>query len=465
MNKQVLEEIKPYFQNEWTWSNPIEEYIARKWLSPNMPKFLYYDEYYTLPSEIDIIQLQNANLDSRDLKTAKALFDLANISIDELLKSDNYEDYKAELESTQASISKELFKYWKTNTNLSIEFDIQRETKNQNILKHILQVRVKNIRAGVTLPLRNRSKGFNWFFSFLVWFKKIQEDPNSNYILLLDEPGLNLHAMAQDNLLQFIEDLSQTYQLIYTTHSPFMIDSHGLNKVHTIEETENGSLISENIEVSSDPSTIFPLQAAIGYQLAQNLFISEYNLLVEGSSELVYLQCVSNLLLKNNKTGLDKNITIVPVGGADKVTTFISLLKGNQLNFVCLLDTIKEAKTRDRLNHLEQKKILKSNTLLFCHDFVNLEYADIEDLFDKEDYIKLFNSCSSGTHKEILPKKIEDDDPIIQQINQMISSERFNHYQVAQWLASNPNKIEFSPTTLNQFEKAFKKINSLLITE
>ena len=50
--------------------------------------------------------------------------------------------------------------------------------------------RVQNQRTGVSLPLENRSKGFNWFFSFLVWFMKIQEKRDTTYILLLDEPGL-----------------------------------------------------------------------------------------------------------------------------------------------------------------------------------------------------------------------------------------------------------------------------------
>ena len=129
------------------------------------------------------------------------------------------------------------------------------------VIEHVLDIRVKNKRSGVSLPLKNRSKGFNWFFSFLVWFKKIQEDKKSNYILLLDEPGLNLHAAAQANLLHFLEDLSADYQIVYTTHSPFMIESDKLQKVRTVLETENGSLISESIQ-EKDPNTLFPLQPA-----------------------------------------------------------------------------------------------------------------------------------------------------------------------------------------------------------
>lgn len=259
-----LTTLKKYFENKWAWATTsIGEYIARVHLKPSLPKFLYYDEYYSLPSRISIEKLQSEDLENEEQKTARALFELADINVDELIKAENYEDFIAELEATQAIITNELFKYWSSNTNLEIIFsidkvekEIERNFRNQygnnetikdvKIVEHVLEIRVKNRRTGVSLPLRNRSKGFNWFFSFLVWFKKIQEDNSNNYILLLDEPGLNLHASAQDNLLRFLKDLSVDYQIIYTTHSPFMIESDNLTKVRTVFETENGSIVSDS---------------------------------------------------------------------------------------------------------------------------------------------------------------------------------------------------------------------------
>jgi predicted ATP-dependent endonuclease of OLD family len=225
-----------------------------------LPKYLYYDEYYSLPSRISIEKLQSEDLESNELKTAKALFELADINIDEIIHADDFEDFKAELEATEANISDELFKYWSTNKNLEIQFDIdkkeQTDPRNNNtrIVEHILDIRVRNTRTKMSLPLKNRSKGFNWFFSFLVWFKKIQEDKNSNYIILLDEPGLNLHASAQADLLRFIELLSDNYQIIYSTHSPFMVDPKSLHRVKTILETRKGSVISDSIQ-EKDPNT------------------------------------------------------------------------------------------------------------------------------------------------------------------------------------------------------------------
>jgi predicted ATP-dependent endonuclease of OLD family len=457
--------LKKYFENS-SWDDPVAQYVYNKYLKPNLPKFLYYDEYYALPSKISIEDLQKENLEEDELKTAKALFDLADINIDELINSDEYEDYRAELEATEATISDELFKYWNTNNNLDIVFDIEKVEKTINnnqtrIIEHILNIRVKNNRSKVSLPLKNRSKGFNWFFSFLVWFKRIQEDKNSNYILLLDEPGLNLHASAQNDLLNFIEDLTSDYQIIYTTHSPFMIRPSQLDKVRTVVETENGTLISDSIQ-DKDPNTLFPLQAALGYDIAQNLFISEKNLLVEGVSDLMYLQVISNLLEQNGRTYLNKNITIVPVGGMDKVATFISLLRGSDLNIVCLLDSFTDAKSKAKLDDITKGKIINSKNIIYFDEFTAKNKSDIEDLFTKGDYLKLFN-LAFDEYNEINEADLNSSiDSILIQISKIINKDRFNHYRPANQLTKIGVDISFfSDETINNFEKVFDKVNTI----
>jgi hypothetical protein len=75
-----LEGFKKYFKNDLKWKDNIfHEYIIRVHLLPNLPKFLYYDEYYALPSRISIEKLNDENLTDEELKTAKALFELADI--------------------------------------------------------------------------------------------------------------------------------------------------------------------------------------------------------------------------------------------------------------------------------------------------------------------------------------------------------------------------------------------------
>lgn len=474
-----IKSLLPYFENKNKWTHdPIGEYIYRILLKPKMPKFLYYDEYYSLPSRISIEKLNSDTLDSseNEYKTAKALFELADINTEEILESESFEDYIAELEATEAIISEELFKYWQTNKNLSITFQIDKVAKKENrtinttygqqqvtdvnIVEHVLDIRVKN--KGVSLPLKNRSKGFNWFFSFLVWFKKIQEDQDSNYILLLDEPGLNLHASAQADLLRFLEDLSENYQIVYSTHSPFMIVSDKLQRVRTVLETDKGSIISNSVQ-EKDPNTLFPLQAALGYNIAQNLFISKKNLLVEGVSDLIYLQTMSTILEGAGKEGLKSEITIVPTGGLEKVSTFISLLRGNDLQNVSLLDSYTDPKGKAKLDNLIVQKIISEKNILFFHDFIeNRKKADIEDLFTTKEYLALFNEAFKE-HKDIKEADLNSNiESILLQINKHLNIDRFNHYRPANLLAQKGMVLkDFDKQTLDNFEKVFKKINKL----
>ena len=344
--------------------NRLASYIISKYIEPNLPEFLYFDEYYSLPGTINLQKFLNGQVDDTFTKEqndiTKALFELSNIDIKKVMDSNNYEDFIAELEATSNNITDKLLEYWTTNKNLEINFEIQtKENTSTRNFEKLLQIRIKNTKHRVTLPLKNRSKGFIWFFSFLVWFSKVQE--KKNLIILLDEPGLNLHAEAQADLLKYIDkELLPRYQVIYTTHSPFMIESDKLDEVRTVYDSNDskvGSIISNALE-EKDQGTLFPLQAALGYNLAQNLYISDKNLLVEGVADLMFLTVMSGILKENNREGLNEDITIVPVGGLDKVATFISLLRGNELNMVCLLDTFIDQKGKKRLEDLikEEKK-------------------------------------------------------------------------------------------------------------
>ncbi|EGC78325.1 AAA family ATPase [Treponema denticola] len=459
------EKIAKLTINSNSW-NDLGHYIYITYIKPAMPKFWYFDNYYPLSGKININKMQQNKATTETEKTAKALFELAKIKPEDILQSQEkeYERFIALLEASANKITTEIFKYWKTNTNLDIEFKIQDITNEQGWKEKLLDIRVKSQRYKTTLPLDRRSKGFNWFFSFIVWFSRIQSDKKSDYILLLDEPGLNLHASAQADLLHFINDLADKYQIICTTHSPFMVEAEHLNRVRTCLETDEGTIISDSIQ-EKDPDTLFPLQAALGYDIAQNLFISKNNLLVEGPSDLLYLTIFSGLLEEAKRTHLKDDITIVPVGGLDKVTTFISLLRGSKLNVACLLDTFTDQKGKQKVQDLISQKIIKDKNIRFFNEFVSSgkSTADFEDIFEKEEYLKYFNLAFNEEYTELKVADLDDSiDTVIKQINKVIGKDRFNHYRPANKMNQLAPKIsDFSNQTLDRFEKIFEEINKL----
>lgn len=89
----------------------------------------------------------------------------------------------------------------------------------------------------VTVDFDDRSAGFVWFFSFLVFFSQVKKIHGDNVVLLLDEPGLSLHAKAQAHLLRYIDEkVKPHHQVIDSTHPPFMIPSDNLLAARTVED-------------------------------------------------------------------------------------------------------------------------------------------------------------------------------------------------------------------------------------
>lgn len=458
VDSELIEKLKKFEfkpSEKLNIKDQINEHIISKIINPNFPKILYYDEYAVLPDKVSIDELRNGS--SSSFETARALLEVSDIDINKLsLSESKFEEYRSEIEATEAYITEELLKYWSTNNNLAFRFDLSNNGQNYNQIRYNLNVRIYNSRTRMTLPFSARSKGFTWFVSFLVWFKKLQEDNTQNVIILLDEPGLNLHAKAQEDLLKFIRDLAKDYQVIYTTHSPFMIGSDELNKVRTIKFDEvKGSVIMDSVQ-QKDPNTLFPLQAALGYDIAQNLFISSKNLVVEGIADLVYLNYMSAFLKEKGRVGLDENITIIPVGGADKVSSFISLLRGSDLNVVCLLDTLSNS-TSQKIDNLIKNKLFESKKLCTYEAIINKKYADVEDLFSISDYLNIYNSANNSSLVITNDEKINRG--IISYIESQTAS-KFNHYLPAKWLISNPG-IKLEEESLNNFEKVFLLINKL----
>ena len=442
------------------FENRLEGYIYNTYLSPEIPKLWYFSDYFSLPCRINLDDFSAGqptnNLSREEVKIANALFELSGLRVSDIQNESNFEAFKAQLEATSNSITDDMFEYWTTNQNLEIRFEIEHAPNGVRYLN----IRIYNSKHRVTLPLKNRSKGFLWFFSFLVWFSKIQGDKKSKYILLLDEPGLSLHASAQNDLLRFIDEkLAPEYQVIYTTHSPFMIDSLKLNEVRTVYDTQNpkiGSVVSDAVE-EKDSDTLFPLQAALGYTIAQNLYVSPKNLLVEGISDLVYLNHFSTILKDMGKEGLSEDITIVPVGGADKIATFISLMRGNELSTVCLLDTFTDQAAQARLKRMVEQKIIADKKILYYHSIMGQAYADIEDLFDKEEYLVLFNGAFG---KSVQISELDTNKPIMSQLKRLNGNKTFNHYSPANYMAKNIGSLVFSDETMGRFEKLFAMVNS-----
>ncbi len=464
----------------------LSTHIWDNYLKEHVPKFLYFDEYYQMTGQLNIEELKKRQAANQLLESDRpmlGLVELARLNLDQLLSPNRTETLVAKLEGASNHLSKQILKYWSQNKHLQVKFDVRPArpgdpsgmTAGTN-----LWGRVHDTVHLVSTPLGARSRGFIWFFSFLAWFSQ-QKKRGEPIVLLLDEPGLFLHAKAQGDLLGYIEEeLQPHHQVIYTTHSPFMIDPHHFGRVRIVEDRSMGTQEELSVEeagtkvfcevLEAGEGSLFPLQGALGYDISQSLFVGPNSLIVEGVSDLLYLQTISEVLRENRRTTLSDKWTITPVGGSDKVPTFVALLgPQKRMKLATLIDIQK--KDRQRIEQLYKKKLLRKKNVLTFADFTARGEADIEDMFDVDFYLKLVNAeFEVGLTTPIAESDLPaTDERIVVRLEEYFKSnplkkETFNHYRPARYFVENVAKLkgDLSTDALDRFEAAAKALNALL---
>lgn len=432
-------------------------------LSPKLPVFFRFSRYSTLPGRVDFQKIASDKGDgpaATELQTVRALLKLAGTDLKQLGNND-YELRKGELEAVQIDLTRQVFEYWKQNPNLEVLIDVDKETVNTGngatAVSRYLDIRLRDQRTGYSNNFSQRSSGFQWFFSFLAAFSEFEGGKPT--IVLLDEPALTLHGKAQKDFLRFInERLAPSAPVIYTTHSPFMVEGDKLERVRIVEDDgpPKGATATDEV-LAHDPDSLFPLQAALGYDIAQNLFVGPHNLVVEGTSDFIYLNIMSMICAKSGLNKLDERWRLLPAGGATNIPTFVSLV-GPHLDITVLVDS--NTKGMQRVMNMITINLLKGHRLIMANIATNTSEADIEDLFSEGDYLKLYNK-TFGTSIKV--SDLPANNRIVKRIEAYIQKE-FNHSEVAETLLRNYHEISFTDTSLEHFNVLMKAINDTMNT-
>lgn len=314
--------------------------------------------------------------------TAKALSDLGRAQEppkDEPKKLQEYRDQldrrRYQLNAASIKLTEEVRGIWNPNPARA-EADRLKVQADGQYLKVVVEDDL-----GVEIELDQRSEGFQWLVSFFVVFFAEAAGKHSNAILLLDEPGLSLHALKQRDFRETISRLAEKNQTLYTTHSPFLVGPDELDLVRVVQMTDRkvGTKVHTAV-TSTDPAALLPLQEALGYDLAQSLFASQRNLILEGLTDLWYVEAVALLMETSGETRLNDKIVPIPAGSAGKVVYFATILHAHKLKVAALLDSDNagdQAASQDTLVHaLGQKAILRTKD--YCGGEIGK--PEIEDL-------------------------------------------------------------------------------------
>lgn len=346
---------------------------AKTQIRNNIPTFVYYSDYGNLDSEIYlphvIDNFERGNLGEKErakVRSLKVLFEFVNLSPDQILElgkeslplrvitknqygnvqSDEMEEPEEKdisLESKQkkereillqsaSSTLTEDFKLWWKQGNYKFRFQAD---------GNHFRIWVSDDKRSEEIELEGRSRGLQWFFSFFLVFLVESKDSHSNCILLLDEPGLSLHPLAQFDLTAFFNSLSEENQIVYTTHSPFMVNPENLGSVYAMYVGEDGkSVVSPDLRANKKiaQKSIYPVHAAIGITVSDTLLIGCQPVLVEGASDQIYLQLMKTYALSQGKYVNEKELVFIPTGGVRGMSPVIKIISGrdNDLPFVLL---------------------------------------------------------------------------------------------------------------------------------
>jgi predicted ATPase len=451
-----------------------------------VPTFLYFDSYLTLPGIISVNELttrqqQNTLKDSD--RVFLALLALAGTSLDKVHGAGTFEEFNSKLRAVSNQVTDQIFKYWSQNKHLDVDIrlDAGREKDPPPYNSGwIVRTRIDNRRHRADTSFDERSSGFVWFFSFLVWFNQLKQTYGRNLIVLLDEPGLSLHARAQADLLRYInEQLRPYYQVIYTTHSPFMIDADNLLSARTVEDVVKkekkkdeeiehllGTKVSTEV-LSTDPDTVSPLQRVLDYEITQTLFVGKHTLLVEGPSDLLYLKWFSRQLQKADKPGLDYRWVICSVRGIDRIPGFVSLFRGNNLHIAAVVDV--QNGFGQKIENV--RKTLEDKHLLTLDSYTGQKQADIEDVLGREFYVALVNETYELRDKDQVPAVKPADAPervakeVKAHFDLLPRQPEFNHEEPAESLfqkGDEGTKLPGFAEALGRMEKLIGDLNALV---
>ena len=358
--------------------DPASRDDVRRWITDHLPRFVYYSNYGNLDSEIYLPHVVE-NMGRPDLgakegakaRTLRVLFDFVGLQAAEILElGRDFRDIREEAE--RRAIAEEGHKarirtLWlrargdEQAPDADVMAGIAEAKRTRSILLQSagtklterfgewwlqgdyrfrfeadgnhFRIWVSDSRRPQEVELEHRSTGLQWFLSFFLVFLHEARGRHENCVLLLDEPGHSLHPLAQRDLSAFFEALAERNQIIYTTHSPFLIDADRLARARKVFVGRDGSTrasgdLLDNEGSDSQRGASFVVRAALNLAVAEATLGGAQPVLVQGQVEQTYLSLIRTLSIASGRFRPARDLIFAPVCGLSVMPVLARMLSG-----------------------------------------------------------------------------------------------------------------------------------------
>ncbi|MDB5310309.1 MAG: putative ATP-dependent family endonuclease [Gemmataceae bacterium] len=397
---QLVDTLAEYAET-FTKPGPDDNEDVIKLVIEHLPAFVYYTTYGNLDTEIYlphvIEDLKRTDLTGKAearARTLRVLFDFVRLKPEEILELGKDWDEKqgkpdeAQIQALNEKKKERSVLLQSAGTELTTKF---REWWRQGEYRIRFEADGKHFRIWVSddkrpeeIELEGRSTGLQWFLSFYLIFLVESRSAHNGAILLLDEPGHSLHPLAQKDLAVFFENLSGKNQLLYTTHSPFLVDADHLDRVRAVFVDGAGlTAVSTNLRASTsaaESKSIYPVHAALGLSVSDTLFQGCRAIVVEGVSDQLYLSAMKILLISAGRIQPARELLFVPTTGAKAIKTVAAILGGKDSDLPVVLCDGDNAGAILAKTLKDEMYADAADRVILATDVSSVKDAEIEDL-------------------------------------------------------------------------------------
>ena len=444
--KEVMKEkpeIETYFSKE----------EAGDILYELIPEFVFFEDFSSLlPNRIDLEEIMKVDSQSEGLRAARNYLSISGLTPN-FFNETSSRILKQKIEKLNKEVTLDFHDFWKQNigkeNKISINFELEHYDNSDpdKIGQPYLEFWIKD--KFDRLYPKQRSRGVRWFLSFYLELKASSLGRDGrNKIMLIDEPGLSLHARAQEDVLKVFEHLKDKVQIIYSTHSSHLINIRKLHRLLAVQraiendESSETKVYNARSLAFASADTLSPVYTLIGASLNEQQFVHKNNnLILEDVTTYYYMTAFRKLIDFKNE------IFFLPASNVSNITTMVNILLGWGLEFIVLTGNRPEGKKI----HEDLKKSLYLNDEKASREhLVHMEnFSTIEDLFSTLDFKKYI------LHKRIgIPESNSD---YIEENNLMrpLLASGFMDY-----IEENELKFDaFDEETRENFENLFKTLN------